>query len=268
MQNKVKISKFQRVKNFIKKHPKKIIAGVATTAAVGGYLVKRNYDYNKKIKQAYICNQPTVDKLFRFLNDLNIKLNKNCFVRGAYVFEDPGNIIFYSLINDNCNDITRDRGTKCFISHDSFWTNKKHPNNIINENEPLTFFNKKRAMYEKLVDNHVIMCNGTFKNIKVILFYPFTTLDNKRYLYLKIETSPCFTATHVKDFAHSKTNTKTHLVDRRESKKYSEKMKVDDDIFYKKFNLDNNIIEEYNQQIRVGSELFIPYQIYQKVYKK
>jgi len=261
MQIKVKkISKIQKIKNFIKRNPKKVLAGVGVgTALVTSLLVARNMRI-KKLKKAYICNEKVITPLFKMLNKIN---ELNCFLNGAYVFEDPDNKIFNSLIQDNCGDITRDRGTKCAISHDSFWNTKKHPKGNLDEIDPLTKFNHKRAMFEKLIQAG-INCNGRVKKIKVILFYPFIALG-KNFLYLKLEKSACFTLSHGKDYVKHKTKKKENLLTRRETQKYTDTMKNSDLDFYKKLNISSTNINFYNEKIRAGAELYIPFDVYKKL---
>ena len=67
------------------------------------------------------CNVSSMKTLFNKLQTINDFLGPGCFLGGAFVLEDPGNTIFKFITNENeCNDINRNRGTKCATSHSLF----------------------------------------------------------------------------------------------------------------------------------------------------
>ena len=231
--------------------------------------------------------------LYDFLN-----IGEICFLSGAFVIEDSNNVLFklltYGKYKDNEYKITRNRGTKCFISHDSFLTDKLYQKKkdqlqntkyIINDNyaykklglSKLFSSEKTLSMYERLIINgNELNCSGISKIFKVILYYPFrikqTNNNNNyiEYIYLKFETSPCFTKNHIHKYISSKMNISNNkLIKRQESKKYTTNLKHIDEQFinkiFNKYSFDHNKKEEifkkidnYNKYIRVGSELYLP----------
>ena len=192
---------------------------------------------------------------------------------------------------EECKKITRDRGTICFTSHDSFLFDKKFQkkkNNLtpykIDDKytiEKLMYKYmirplKSISMYEKIINKHILLdCNGIKKLFKVILFYPFKLNSNtseKKMLFLKLEESRCFSMSHISNYFKSKKIKSPLLNIRREADLYTIKFYKNDTKFYsniinkyiKDKNIEKNInrsIEDYNDNIRIGSEFFIPNEI-------
>ena len=233
------------------------------------------------------CNLKNTETLFNIISNINKKLGSNCFLKGAYVFEDPENTIFnYLYDKNNCKDITRDRGTKCATSHDWFFNDKrfkqiragKSTKYTVESNDfnKTTFLGKiKNSMFEKLLKSGFFLsCDNKNFEPAVMLFFPFKLKDNngviKQYLYLKLETSRCFGAAHVKHFIEFqakkrlKKSQKDTMATRREDEKYTPSLKAADDQLYSTFNSVNftNKINDYNENIRTGAELFIPVELY------
>ena len=249
----------------------------------------------KNLKQ--ICNEKIfIESLFKLLND-----NNYCFLRGAFVFEDDEEYLFNlltigSIIKNKfkeCKKITRDRGTICFTSHNDFLVNKKFQkkrkgNNSIYKiddeytKKKLTYYYtipplKSISMYEKIINQgYLIKCKDEEKLFNVILFYPFKLKEvNKIFLYLKLEESRCFSLNHMFNYFISKKKDKSILNIRREKDIYTVKLYKKDIQFYKNiikkyYNNDSEIkkkiiksVEDYNENIRIGAEFFIPNKILQ-----
>ena len=235
------------------------------------------------------CNVSSMKTLFNKLQTINDFLGPGCFLGGAFVLEDPGNTIFKFITNENeCNDINRNRGTKCATSHSLFLNtknfSKSNPSNIysIDDNNPLLIvkkFGKQfHSMYEKVLKKELfIECDGFKKYPGVILYFPFTLINNitlkkSQYLYLKLEDSPCFGIEHIKDFIHSKKvkydkkrgklSGADSLESRREDEKYTISMKMKDQRVYSFVNKIQPKITNYNNFIRVGAEFFIPTELW------
>jgi hypothetical protein len=238
------------------------------------------------------CNLNTIKELIGKLQKLNNDLGAECFLGGAYVIEDPGNSVLNFLLNNNeCGDINRDRGTRCAISHATFLNTKRFQTKntagvySIDDNNPLLIVKKVgktfRSMYEKVIRKNLYLeCQGIKKHPGVLLFYPFTLIDNNtqepsEYLYLKLETSRCFGAAHVKDFIHAKqtklkkkmgkgpTSGKDNLISRREDENYISQMREGDERVYG--SLGQEVLDKvnnYNTNIRVGAEFFIPSELW------
>ena len=198
-----------------------------------------------------------------------------------------------NIYKKECKKITRDRGTICFTSHDYFLLDKKFQkkrktnptmykiDDIYSKEKLMYKYTipplKSLSMYEKIINEHILLkCNDVENIFKVILFYPFKIYNKnyeKKMLYLKLEESRCFSISHISnDFQSKKIKNKDSLNLRREKDNYSIRLYKKDIIFYtdiiNKYIKDDkikknimNTVEDYNDNIRVGSEFFIPNEI-------
>jgi hypothetical protein len=249
-----------------------------------------------------ICNEKIfIEALYQLLIE-----NNYCFLRGAFVFEDNNENLFNLLtegsINSTkykqCPKITRDRGTICFTSHNDFILNKKFQKKRKGNPTILTIddnYTKKKltykytipplssiSMYEKIIDQGItVKCDKEEKKYNVILLYPFKFKEiNNIFLYIKLEESRCLSFAHIYEFILSQKINKSNLNTRREKNKYTVKLYKNDIKFYmniieKYFNNDEvtknkilNSVEQYNDNIRIGSEFFIPTPILNILFNK
>lgn len=201
--------------------------------------------------------------------------------------------LFNNKDEKECKKITRDRGTICFTSHDAFLLDKKFQKKRKNNPTPYIIDDKytierllykymvgslkSLSMYEKIINNHILLdCAGIKLLLKVILFYPFklnSNNDEKKMLFLKLEESKCYSMSHISNYFKSKKKIKGSLLNiRKEGSLYTIKLYKNDIKFYSniinKYIKDENIkknimnsVENYNDNIRIGSEFFIPNEI-------
>jgi hypothetical protein len=252
-----------------------------------------------------ICNEKILIKsLYKLL-----KKNNYCFIRGAFVFEDNKEDLFNLLTTGSiqknkykeCKKITRDRGTVCFTSHDDFLLNSKFTKKRKGKDSKYKINDeyardkllykyyippfRSLSMYEKIIDNGIILkCDEEEKIFNVILFYPFKLKDtDKIFLYFKLEESRCLSISHLTNYLYSKRIKKEKVDIRREKDIYTFDLYKKDIVFYKDiikeyYKDDKSIktqilksVEDYNDNIRVGAEFFIPTEllvIIFNIYKK
>lgn len=242
-------------------------------------------------------------------------INKNCFLHGAFVFEDEKGLLLNALTH-NCGVNRWRKSLRDEITHNTFMNEdkfRKLGRNSILDTEFLTSMKLyypraniwKYYQYENFIKNEggntetlKYLCNPKCNQDekleectddrkapkKVMLFYPFRVKSleknvSKRYLYLKLESSPAISVEHAIEAAEAYT---TDVKDnsgyprRRERLKkketsYDDKLRIADNEFYDSLNLSSNDKEDirfYNDFVRSHNELFIPQSITNRIIKE
>lgn len=242
-------------------------------------------------------------------------INKNCFLHGAFVFEDEKGLLLNALTH-NCGVNRWRKSLRDEITHNTFMNEEKFRKlgrNSILDTEFLTSMKLyypraniwKYYQYENFIKNEggntetlKYLCNPKCNQDekleectddrkapkKVMLFYPFRVKSleknvSKRYLYLKLESSPAISVEHAIEAAEAYT---TDVKDnsgyprRRERLKkketsYDDKLRIADNEFYDSLNLSSNDKEDirfYNDFVRSHNELFIPQSITNRIIKE
>ena len=204
-----------------------------------------------------------------------LSLYDECFVGGAFIFEDPNAKLFNLLTHNNLTD-NEDYlcgTTKFFSPNVSFKQSKTHGIFLNKFNKakcvPEVAINLPKCQdsrcikYERIINLHNICsaCNDV-KNRDhkgVILYYPFTYLG-KRYLYAKLESHKMISTGHLTEAVKTYV-LKTKTPERRENDKYTDEILEKDINFYHEistlFNIDAQDINEYNSNLRQGAEFFV-----------
>lgn len=238
-----------------------------------------------------------IQKIFSIL-DNDIENKSLCFIGGAIVFEDPNGDIFnlltyeQSKLNDECYNINDKKLSKNVnliqtLTHaefsDRFMNTTCVPNNpSIIIPKPKCINNKfKCNKYERKINipnicNKCVSNNQHVETKRSLLYYPFEDNNKKRFLYIKLESHPSISFGHIKNaidtyitktkFDKDSTTCKPRRERLKDRNTWDTSTKNDDKLLYdhllnKKIIDDNDIslIEYYNNNIRVGNELFLPY---------
>jgi len=233
---------------------------------------------------------------------------KNCFLHGAFVFEDEKGLLLNALTH-NCGVNRWRKSLRDEITHNTFMNEEKFRklgHNSILDTEFLTSMKLyypdaniwKYYQYENFIKNEggnteilKYLCNPKCNEDekleectddrkapkKAMLFYPFRVKSlkknvSKRYLYLKLKSSPAISVEHAIEAAEAYT---TDVKDnsgyprrrerlRKKETSYDDKLRIADHEFYESLNLSSNDKEDirfYNDFVRSHNELFIPQSI-------
>lgn len=242
-------------------------------------------------------------------------INKNCFLHGAFVFEDEKGLLLNALTH-NCGVNRWRKSLRDEITHNTFMNEEKFRKlgrNSILDTEFLTSMKLyypraniwKYYQYENFIKNEggntetlKYLCNPKCNQDekleectddrkapkKVLLFYPFRVKSleknvSKRYLYLKLESSPAISVEHAIEAAEAYT---TDVKDnsgyprrrerlRKKETSYDDKLRIADNEFYESLNLSSNDKEDiifYNDFVRSHNEIFIPQSITNRIIKE
>jgi len=254
-------------------------------------------------------------KTSEIIKNIYNTINKNCFLHGAFVFEDEKGLLLNALTH-NCGVNRWRKSLRDEITHNTFMNEEKFRklgHNSILDTEFLTSMKLyypdaniwKYYQYENFIKNEggnteilKYLCNPKCNEDekleectddrkapkKVMLFYPFRVKSlkknvSKRYLYLKLESSPAISVEHAIEAAEAYT---TDVKDnsgyprrrerlRKKETSYDDKLRIADHEFYESLNLSSNDKEDirfYNDFVRSHNELFIPQSITNRIIKE
>ena len=254
-------------------------------------------------------------KTSEIIKNIYNTINKNCFLHGAFVFEDEKGLLLNALTH-NCGVNRWRKSLRDEITHNTFMNEdkfRKLGRNSILDTEFLTSMKLyypdanlwKYYQYENFIKNEggntetlKYLCNPRCNEEekleectddrkapkKVMLFYPFRVKSlkkniTKRYLYLKLESSPAISVEHAIEAAEAYT---TDVKDnsgyprrrerlRKKETSYDDKLRIADNEFYEYLNLTSNDKEDirfYNKFVRSHNELFIPQSITNRIIKE
>jgi len=200
-----------------------------------------------------------IENLYKMLS-----LGNYCFLSGTFIIEDNDMYLYNYLRNGYIfeNEHSKCNNTKeniqCFIS---FTDVLKKLDTKLNKGFKLT-----GKVHEKKVNKYKLTCENKSIEINAIIYYPFKIkTENKEniYLYFRLRQTECFGLFQYKKKISNNLNI-------RKEKKYDDIINKNNNIYtdiLKKIpNTDIKTIEKvnesiyfYNNNVRVGSEFFIPY---------